>query len=128
MRFYVAGSRNVPGDGVALDILPLLADKFMGHEFIEYDPNEELEGEEIFIIDAVKGIGDRVAVLGEGHIGMLEDFPKVSAHDFDLTFRLKLMLMLGKVRRVVIIGIPYGMEKMKAFNEVSEVLEKIISS
>jgi len=126
--FLIVGNPVIEGDNVVHKIMDRLRRAFPQHEFTEYDPNEGvgiLENKDgVYFIDAVKGLS-RVEVLTEKDIDKLRDFPKVSAHDFDFTFHLKLLSKLGVLKEIKIIGVPYGMEEEEAYTQLREIIQSI---
>lgn len=104
-RFLVFGNSEYEQDNAALKIIHKLAERFPEHEFVHFDPTEGFHETELYIIDVVRKLKHPVLIT-EKEIERLKDFPKVSIHDFDLTFNLKLYLMLGKIKTIRLIGIP----------------------
>ncbi len=117
MRFLVLGNSAVYEDGLAVRLIPKLQTHFPQHEFVPFDPNEQIASEEVWAIDVVKGI-EKVCILDENDVHRLKSPPTATLHDFDFAFQLKLMINLGIVKKVHIIAIPYGMEEMDAEREV----------
>lgn len=127
MKIFVFGNSMVDMDSLPFRILPGLRKKFPEIEFIELDPNEGLENmeKEANIIDTVVGI-ERVILIED--IDSIENSPKVSMHDFDLGFNLKLLKKMGRLKKVRIIGVPAEMDEEKAMNQVSEKIKAILLS
>ncbi|MEM3364231.1 MAG: hypothetical protein QXS93_01845 [Candidatus Micrarchaeia archaeon] len=125
-RFLVLGNESVFEDGTAVRLMPLLKKEFPMHEFVVFDPNESLpvENKDLLLIDVVRGI-KRVEIFTEEDIDRFSDFPKVGVHDFDLTFQLKLLLRLGKIKNVRIIGIPHGMDDKTALAQAVNALRAL---
>ena len=120
-RFLVVGTRNAKGDDAALALMRKLSERFPNHEFAEFDPSEESLKGSVFIIDVAKGI-EKVEVLSENDIDKLRDFPKTSAHDFDLAFSLKVAMLAGAVSKVRIVALPFG--KPVPFEDVCQAVER----
>ncbi len=118
------GNASVKGDDGAVRLIPDLKKSFREHEFVEFDPNEKLDEKEVWIIDVVKGIRS-VQLLTEKDVDRLKNFPRMTIHDFDFAFQLKLLMNLGVIERVHIVGIPYGMEKKKALGQVCDAIRKM---
>lgn len=119
---YVLGNSLVKVDNMPLKILTILQKAFPEIEFIHLDPTEEYTEESVnpIFLDTVVGI-DSVTIFHD-----LDSFSppqSVSVHDFDLYVSLKLLMKLGKVKRVKIIGVPDGITKEKAIRQVIEILE-----
>jgi Ni,Fe-hydrogenase maturation factor len=123
MRFLVVGNTIYKPDSSAVNLIPLLSERFPEHEFVHFDPNEGIDCDELYIIDVVKGIKEPV-ILTEKDVEKLKDFPKVSAHDFDLGFMIKLYIMLGKIRKVRIVGIPEILNE-DAFTKTCSLIKNI---
>lgn len=123
MIIYVVGNPLVVKDSLPLRLKPKLANKFPDIKFVEVDPTENFIPEEkSVIIDTVVGI-DKVILFNS-----LDDFvdsPKISPHDYDLGFHLKLLKKLKKINRVSIIGIPQKNSFKKTLSEVVEVLSPL---
>jgi Ni,Fe-hydrogenase maturation factor len=100
--------------------------QFPDIEFIELDPNENWDIPDPFlIIDTVQGIPDIRIFRG------LKEFdaaPAVSVHDFDALFNLRYLEKLGKLKRVVIVGVPPGVNENAALTDVSEALRRVIET
>ncbi|MGC8924291.1 MAG: hypothetical protein ACP5H8_01300 [Candidatus Micrarchaeia archaeon] len=124
MRFLVLGNPVYGPDSSAVSMITRLAERFPGHEFLHFDPNEDIDNSELYIIDVIKGIKSPI-LLTETDVDQLKDFPKVSAHDFDLAFMIKLYLLLGKVRKVRIIGVPLIVDEV-AYEKVCSFIENML--
>ena len=71
---------------------------------VVFDPTENFpEDDPVYIVDTVIGI-DRVVVIKD--VEQLADAPHVSVHDADLAFHLKWLKKLGKLPKVIILGVP----------------------
>ena len=46
----------------------------------------------------------------------------LSVHDYDLTFEIKLLLKLGKLKKIKIVAIPHFMQKDQALVKVTKLL------
>jgi hypothetical protein len=105
MKILVFGNKSVEMDSIAPRLIDDLQKEFPEIEFKEFDTVEELdeEGEELIILDTVVGI-EKITVFDD--LDKFVDSPTVSLHDFDLPIYLKLLMKLGKVKKVRIIGIP----------------------
>ncbi len=111
----------VAGDSLPLRLIPDLRRRFPGIEFVEFDPNENLEreGRDLNIIDAVEGI-DRVAIISD--IDSIRSSPSVSMHDFDLGYSLKLLKKLKMLDSVRIFGVPTGIGRKDALEQLSSLI------
>jgi hypothetical protein len=125
-RVHVFGNRELGFDSLPLRLIPKLREAFPGVEFVELDPNEEWNIPNPFlIIDTVQGIRDIRVFHG------LDEFdaaPTISAHDFDALFNLRYLAKLGKLKRVIIIGVPLDIDETAALTKTSAALENILSA
>ena len=104
-----------------LRILPKLRLRFPQIDFEFKDPNEEWDfPEELIVIDTVVGIR-KVKVFDD--INKFDTSPRVSMHDFDALANIRLLIKLGKIKKVKIIGIPPSMKKEEAISEVGEIVD-----
>lgn len=117
------GSGN-EGDNLAWKMCDCLKGKMPGFDFFRcespFDVREHMEQETLIIMDIVKGI-EKPRLFTD-----LDDFAiskKVTAHDLDLGFLLKI---LENVRnsKFRIIGLPYGKET----GEMEEDVKRLIFS
>lgn len=103
-NIYICGNRLLGEDNGPFELLSDLQGRFPDVAFSEFDPTEEFPAEEtLFIIDTVINAHEVVVITD---IDSLENSPNVSVHDSDLAFNLKFLRKLGKLRNVVIFGIP----------------------
>jgi Ni,Fe-hydrogenase maturation factor len=124
----VFGNVLVEQDNLPLKLIPRLSREFSDLNFVEMDPNEEIQvyGRELLILDTIQGIDD----IKEFEIREIEDFDKIeemkvlSMHDFDLGFNLKLLKKMNLIDSVRIIGVPVGISERKGFEGVKRVLNK----
>ncbi len=72
------------------------------------------EADEAIILDAVKGITKAQLIK---NIDLLQEYDKITMHDFDLGFFLKLIKEAGQVKAVKIIGIPMKTQLNKKVKE-----------
>lgn len=87
---------------------------------VAFDPTENFpEDDPVYIVDTVIGI-DRVVVIKD--VEQLADAPHVSVHDADLAFHLKWLKKLGKLPKVIILGVPSMGETTKIVGQLKEVL------
>lgn len=113
-------------DSVPLKLLGRLGRRFPKVEFIEFDPNDNLEneGRDLNIIDCVKGIRK---------VTLITDIDKVvteriySMHDFDLGYSLKLLKKFGYLDSVKIFGVPMRMKEDKAFEQLEAMISATLS-
>ena len=106
----------VKKDSLAVTVAKRLTDDFPEITFIHLDPNEEINDKDITLLDVAYGI-KKVSVIDD--LDKLEVGKKVSLHDYDVAFSLKLMKKIGMIRKIKIIAIPIGYSLAKACKEVS---------
>ena len=116
-KILIFGNTRVKSDSLPLKILPRLRKQFPDIKFEVMDPTEIISqnDKELWILDTVQGIDD-VKIIDDHDL--FESQSKISVHDYDLAFDIKLLLKLGKVKEIKIIAIPQSMP-------VTEVLEKV---
>ncbi len=134
MKIFVFGSEIVEKDKLAFkiaDAIIAMRDAEGAKNNIQFikctDPEEmlelpkaELEGQDVAVLDAAKGIKDVQPLL-------IDDFqPKgiFTIHDFNLGLYLKLLQTTGEVRNIRIVGIPYDCKEApeKIAKKVREIL------
>lgn len=123
---YAFGNPDLAADALPLRLLPELRERFPDIVFQTLDPNEEWGIPDPFIlIDTVIGIpGVRV-------FHSLDEFaaaPTVSVHDFDALFNLRYLKKLGKLKRVVVIGVPHTITESDASAAVENALVEIAAN
>ena len=128
MKLLVFGNILVEKDNLALKLIPKLQKSFPNIEFKELDPTENLEKEvedgKLRILDVAEGIkGVRVI----DSLNKLSIMKSCSMHDFDLTYNLKLLKKIGKLRNVDIIVVPVGFNPDKAFFQLQLILRKWVA-
>ncbi|MDE1865048.1 MAG: hypothetical protein KGH94_00195 [Candidatus Micrarchaeota archaeon] len=121
VRFLVFGNPMLRIDSMPIRLMPDLRKRFPQFEFVEFDPNENLEreGRTLEIIDSVEGI-DKVTLITD--IDSIQPSPVVSMHDFDLGYSLRLLKKLKLIDSVRIFGVPMGMKKAEAFRQLSKII------
>ncbi len=111
MKVYLIGNPLVPEDSLPLLLKTDLEKIFSQHEFIEADPNENFVPERnSLIIDTIIGL-DEVRLFDS-----LDDFADhklTSPHDYDLLFHLKLLIKLGKVKDIILLGLPLTQKRQQ---------------
>lgn len=123
MKLLVFGNSLVEKDNLALKLLPKLKEEFPEIQFKEFDPTENLESEiengKLFILDVVQGIKEIMIIKD---IDKLELIKSCSMHDFDLSYNLKLLKKIGRLKEVEIIGLPMEAREKEALREVCNIL------
>jgi Ni,Fe-hydrogenase maturation factor len=128
MKIYVFGNEDVVSDRIPKVILENIKKDLGGTVNFQFvKPNEEFlvdQEEHVVILDSVKGL-EAPALLTEADVTKLELSPRVSVHDYDLSFQLKYLKKLGKIKKVSIIGIPYGKEV--AYSPIQLIVKKLVA-
>jgi hypothetical protein len=123
MTIYIFGNQLLKQDSSPVNLLPDLTCEFPDITFKHVDPTENWwEGEkEVTIIDTVNGI-EEVTIFNS-----LDDFTmktkRLSPHDYDVYMDLKLMMKIGKIKKVTIIGVP---AKPITMNDVAPLIKQLI--
>ena len=122
----VFGNPQVENDSIALKVANALkGSKSNGRFSFEFvNSPEELQsyGRNLLIMDAVQGL-DRVELI-QG-LDKIRLSPRLSTHDFDLSFNLKLLEKTKKVDNVSIIAIPQEYQVQAAVYSVERLLKKM---
>lgn len=119
---YVLGNPILEKDKLPLKLITHLKKELSEYSFIHLDPTESIqipENKILILIDTVIGI--KKVTLYE----KFSDFhssPRFSAHDFDLTTEIPLLMKLGKIKKVIIIGVPENLNIQKAVKEIKKIL------
>lgn len=136
-KIYIFGNALLEFDNLPIKLMPKLQNEFPQIRFIHADPNENLNPEngELFIIDTViLQEGRPTSSLDVGRpkneiivfddLDKIELSPSVSMHDLDLGFTLKLLKKIGKLNKVIIIGVPTGTNEDEAFEKINFQIKK----
>lgn len=122
---HVFGNSDIAMDALPLQMLPRLKEAFPEVTFRTLDPNEEWDIPNPFVlIDTIVGIAD-IHVFHS-----LDEFsasPVLSVHDFDALFQLRYLAKLGKLKQVIIVGIPPHASEVVAEKKVVTILKELIS-
>jgi len=103
-NIYFCGNEIVKADDMPLRLKNDLEKLFPRLNLVAFDPTENFpEDDPVYIVDTVIGI-DKVVVIKD--VEQLADAPHVSVHDADLAFHLKWLKKLGKLPKVIILGVP----------------------
>ncbi len=120
-KIYILGNVLLKDDSLPIKLIPRLKKRFPKIKFIEFDPLEEINDEEINILDTVIGIKD-VELITD--IEKIENKKIYSTHDLDLGFFIKLWKRIGIIKKFRIIGIPMKMNEEEAFKKVEKIIEE----
>lgn len=126
MKLYVFGNPDHNEDKSALSLAHKLKDIDNLH-IIFIEPNQDLPftGENhVYILDVIQGI-DKITFITEKDIDSILLSPRNTVHDFDLGFQLKYLKKLGKLKKITIIGLPYGKEADQAL--FHSILRKLVA-
>lgn len=122
MEIYVFGNRDLAFDSLPLRLIPKLTARFPDDSFLVRDPNEEWEFSGPFVVlDTVVGIGEPRLFSS---LSSFQSAPRMTCHDFDAYSNLRWLAKIGRLPKLVILGVPPTMEEDAALNAVSELLEK----
>lgn len=127
MKVYVFGNIDFSFDKLAFEASDKLKNKFKNIKFIKVNPNEDLpfvNEKKIVILDAVEGI-DQVTEIKNKDLDKLIQSKSTTVHDFDLGFQLKYLQKIGKLGKVIIIGIP--MYKKFDYLRIQLILRKLVA-
>lgn len=98
----------------------MLVKKYPDTNFIHADPNEDWEVEEfVTVIDTVINTKEPIVL---NSLEALSDAPRISMHDFDALAQLKLLMKLGRIKRVKILGLPPNLDETEALIWLDEQL------
>ncbi|MFA6554315.1 MAG: hypothetical protein WCS89_02290 [Candidatus Paceibacterota bacterium] len=119
---FIFGNPDLEMDSLPIRLVPRLQKIFPEVSFQIKDPNEEWDiPEEMTIIDTAVGV-DEVTIFDD-----LESFdktPQLSMHDFDALTNLRYMKKLGRLKKIMIIGVPPDISEEKAVEEIKKILLK----
>src|SRR3972149_7848214 len=120
-KILVFGNPRVKTDSVPLKILPKLKKQFPEIKFKAMDPTEIIKQneEQLWILDTVQGVND-VTIIDNPSV--FTSHTALSVHNYDLALDLKLLLKLGKVKKIKVIAIPQNMSKEVAQDRVSKII------
>ena len=120
---YIFGNPLLEFDSLPLQLNSELQTAFPQIDFRIIDPNENIKpvDKKICLIDTVADIS-RVTVIQK--IEQLFGEQMYSAHDFDLSFNLRLLNKLGLLDEILIFGVPMGIKKQAAMEQLVLEIEK----
>lgn len=121
---YVLGNPVESLDRAAVRLIPELKKSFPHINFIHFDPTEELpkNNKNLIIIDTVIGI-DKVTKFD--NLDQWKLSPRVTAHDYDLPLMLGILKKLGKIKNIIIIGIPPKGNLQEILKGVKKILHQV---
>jgi Ni,Fe-hydrogenase maturation factor len=120
---HIFGNPMLDFDNLPLKLTPKLEKTFPEIDFIVTNPSENIEpiDGELIIIDTVEGI-KKITLTDD--IGKLEINKIYSLHDFDLSFNLKLLQKIGKLKRVKIFGVPMNGNEKEILEQLKSAIKK----
>lgn len=129
MYVYVLGNKDVDLDNSPFLYLQDLIKDFPEIRFVEISVNSDFPEDAflertIFLFDTVRGI-KKVSLLDETWIDKLTDMVRSTVHDFDIGFQLKYLKKLGKIDKILIIGLPYGQKV--PYSSIHSTFKKLVA-
>jgi Ni,Fe-hydrogenase maturation factor len=127
MKVYVFGNEDLSQDSLPFVISNKLKSKLPDIEFIKVSPNQDLpfiDEKKVVILDTIQGINE-VVELNESDLDKLLLSKSLTVHDFDLGFQLKYLKKIGKIGKIMIVGIP--MEKEINYLRIQSILRKLVA-
>jgi hypothetical protein len=106
-----------------LRVAEKLEKELKGTESVEIESLSDLKQlpEELWLLDVAIGIESVEKITG---LERLQELKLVSLHDLDIGTELLLYKKIGKLKKVVIVAIPAGMELEKAVAGSREIIKK----
>jgi Ni,Fe-hydrogenase maturation factor len=125
MKILVFGNPLVEKDSIPLKLIGKLRKIFPDIEFKEFDPTENLEkeGKELYILDAVEGI-EKVTLITD--LNLIKTSKIYSMHDFDLSYMLKILQNMGKIKKISIFGIPMKIRQDEALDQLTKLVKSTL--
>jgi len=121
-QIWLFGNPDYQPDALPLKIAPALKKKLPHLNFVIKDPHEEWDlPDKLIIIDTIKGL-KKVTTFSS--LADFKDSPRLTMHDFDLLTNLKWLAKLNKLPPFLIIGLPAGLTKNKALDQIPRHLPK----
>jgi hypothetical protein len=128
MKIYFLGNSLLSTDNLPRLLIPQLSKQFPLLSFIHYDPTEEfpkITDGQLVLIDTVEGI---TIVKVFNNLNMFSLTKSSTVHDFDLSLQLGLLKKLGKIKNLMIIGVPMKSNLKKVMKEIIPILTSISPS
>lgn len=122
VNVWIFGNPDLPQDALPVALIPELQRRFPDAHFQRMDPLEEWEvPKDLIIVDTVQGL-EKVRVFTD--LDAFESAPRLTMHDYDLGTTLKWMKKIGRLADVTIIGVPMGMDRQTAVDQVAAILSE----
>lgn len=126
MTVYVFGNQDAEFDNAAFKIAEKLKVDFPALEFNLLKPNEDVnfdDSDSVVILDTVHGLKN-VQVFDETAIDNITTSMQSTVHDFDLGFQLKYLKKLGKLNKIILVGLP--MESPTNYSSIHSIFKKLV--
>lgn len=127
MNIYVFGNQDLEEDNSAFKVMHKLKVKINNLNFIVIKPNEDLpfvSEESTIILDTIQGI-NKVMTFDETDLKKISFCKSISVHDFDLGFQLNYLKKLGKLKKIIIVGLPQN--KPLNYNLIQSIFKKLVA-
>lgn len=127
MKVFIFGNKDVNFDNRAFLGANKLADTLPEVEWMTLKPNEDLpftNGQDVVIMDVVEGLKE-VTLIKNEEVDKIVLPPRGTAHDFDLGFQLKYLKKLGRLGKIIIIGLP--MTGKVNYKRIHSILKKLVA-
>jgi Ni,Fe-hydrogenase maturation factor len=124
---YFFGNENVAEDNAVFEVVNKLKAELNNINFIFINPNEDLpfvDEKYVIILDTVQGI-KKIEIITEQDLDKLIINRSTTAHDYDLGFQLKYLKKLGKLEKIIIIGLPQRGEI--DYDLIQSILRKLVA-
>ncbi len=123
MKIYVFGNPLIKEDNLALRIAEKLRKKIPEIEFKNFDVVEDFEEKILYIMDVVKGV-KKVKIIE--NFDLIKTKKIFSLHDYDLSYEIKLLKKIGRIKKVFLIAIPFGIKEKDALKQVENQIHLIL--
>lgn len=123
MDVWVFGNIDLEQDSLPVAVVPQLQRVRPDCVFHLRDPLEEWDEvpDPLIIVDTLKGV-EKVTVFTD--LDAFSDAPRVGMHDLDLLAQLKLLKKVGKLKQVIVVGVPPSLTPDEAVNQITASLPK----
>jgi len=123
---FIFGNQELDIDSLPLKILPGLRQLFLSINFEAKDSNEEWSvPEKMIVIDTVVGL-KKVTIFED--FDSFDSAPRLTMHDFDALANLRYLKKLGKLKEIMIIGVPPNMSENEAIESISKIIKGLATS
>ena len=108
MIIYVFGNEDHSQDSLGITVSQKLTKDFPEIDFHVLPPNSDIpinQEKTVNIIDAADGISE-VTLITEKNLNKIVISPRSTLHDYDLSFQLKYLIKIGRLKNFNIVGLP----------------------